>query len=126
MSDYAAVVINSMVKTQDQYLSTDQVSRITGLPLPTVSKILHKLSGGGIVSSLRGRTGGYKLAKDISKISIIEILELFEGPITLTDCPDHTGETCVHLPKCNIAGKWEVVSVSRWHGKETADEAAQV
>ena len=110
MSDYAAVVINSMEKSKDEYLSTDQVSIFTGLPLPTVSKILHKLSSGGIVTSLRGRTGGYKLSKDISEIPIIDILEIFEGPIVLTDCLDNSGEVCVHLSNCNIAGKWEIVS----------------
>ena len=44
MSDYAAVVINFMDKSKYNRLSTEQVSKSTGLPNPTVSKILHKLT----------------------------------------------------------------------------------
>lgn len=110
MSDYAAVVINYMEKSNKGHISTDQVSKSTGLPLPTVSKILHKLSSEGIVSSLRGRLGGYYLTREVSDISILEILEIFEGPIVLTDCLDEKGEACVFLSNCSIAGKWEVVS----------------
>ena len=110
MSDYAAVVINCMDSSEEERLSTDQVSKLTGLPSPTVSKILHKLSNAKIVSSLRGRAGGYKLVKDVSDISIIKILEIFEGPIVLTDCLDENGDECIFLSNCSIAGKWEIVS----------------
>ena len=110
MSDYAAVVINFMDKSKYNRLSTEQVSKSTGLPNPTVSKILHKLTSEGIISSLRGRSGGYMLNRDISDISILELLEIFEGPIVLTDCLDENGEECVFLSNCSIAGKWEVVS----------------
>ena len=110
MSDYAAVVINAMDSSQEARLSTDQVSKLTGLPSPTVSKILHKLSNSKIVSSLRGRAGGYKLIREVSDISIIEILEIFEGPIVLADCLDENGEDCVFLSNCSIAGRWEVLS----------------
>ncbi|PPR79640.1 MAG: HTH-type transcriptional regulator IscR [Alphaproteobacteria bacterium MarineAlpha2_Bin1] len=110
MSDYAAVVINYMDKSNNDRLSTEQVSKSTGLPSPTVSKILHRLSSEGIVSSLRGRSGGYTLNREVSDISILEILQIFEGPIVLTDCLDEKGEACVFLSSCSIAGKWEVVS----------------
>ena len=103
MSDYSALVIDCLDQSNGQCLSTDDVSRITGLPLPTVSKILHKLSGGSIVTSVRGRAGGYKLSRSLSDISVIEIIEIFEGPIVLTDCLADSGELCAHLSNCNIA-----------------------
>ena len=110
MSDYAAVVISAMDEGGSEYMSTDYVSKITKLPLPTVGKILHRLTSENIVCSLRGRSGGYRLVRHLSEITIIEILEIFEGPIVLTDCTDNSGEKCVYLSNCNIAGKWEVLS----------------
>lgn len=49
---------------------------------------MSKLVSGGMVQALRGKNGGFRLIKKLSKISLLEIIETVEGPISLVDCVD--------------------------------------
>lgn len=51
-------------------------------------KILRKLALGGVVTSQRGKKGGYKLACPPSEITVRQIVELIDGPIALNRCAD--------------------------------------
>ena len=51
-----------------------------------LSKVLQRLSHGGLVRAVRGPGGGYALAKTASEISLLDIYELFEGPLALSGC----------------------------------------
>jgi len=65
-----------------------------------VDQILIPLRSGGLLKSRRGRCGGYHLARPAQEITILEIVEILEGKITLIDCitvPDSCdrGQACV-------------------------------
>ena len=57
-----------------------QISESFDIPERYLVQILLQLKGAGLVSSLRGASGGYRLARDPSKISLSEILAAIEGP----------------------------------------------
>lgn len=56
------------------------------LPRKFLEAILLELKHGGLVTSFRGKTGGYRLARPASQISFGEIIRLMEGPIALVPC----------------------------------------
>ena len=60
---------------------THQISKEYKIPLDYLSKILQHLVKAKILHSKRGSGGGYVLAKDASKISLLEIIETIEGPL---------------------------------------------
>lgn len=111
MSDYAVVIISHFNTIPNRNLNVNQVAKATGLPAPTVGKILHRLSEKGLVNAVRGRFGGYKLNRIPSDVTLRELLETFEGPLTLTDCLDQ-GDSgrCELVSHCALARRWSLVS----------------
>tara|TARA_Y100000590_G_scaffold463273_1_gene629621 strand:- start:2226 stop:2660 length:435 start_codon:yes stop_codon:yes gene_type:complete len=111
MSDYAVVILSHFNSNPDMHLNVNQVARATGIPVPTVGKILHRLSEKGLVTAVRGRFGGYKQKRILSNVSLRELLEVFEGPLTLTDCLDQDDKLrCELVSHCALAQRWSLVS----------------
>jgi FeS assembly SUF system regulator len=86
MADYAVVLMGRMLYADPATLSANQVADQSGIPLPTVSKVLKYLLKAGLLESTRGLHGGYRLLRPAEQISIAEIIEAVDGPIALTDC----------------------------------------
>lgn len=64
----------------------------TGLPGPTVAKIMAKLVRAGLLTSQRGAHGGYRLAGRPEDVTVAAIVTALDGPIALTQC------SSTHLP----------------------------
>jgi Rrf2 family protein len=75
------------------------------LPLPLLSKILQKLARGGMLKSVAGTNGGYRLTRDPKNISAMEVIRAIDGPIVLTSCfTEHSGEhkSCNTSAMCTV------------------------
>jgi Rrf2 family transcriptional regulator, cysteine metabolism repressor len=59
-----------------------EISEAYGIPDRYLVQILLQLKGAGLVTSTRGASGGYRLARAASRISLSEILSAIEGPDT--------------------------------------------
>jgi Rrf2 family protein len=68
-------------------------------PFDTTSKVMQLMNNCGILMSHKGVKGGYTLAKDLSEVSYMELVELIEGKSFMMDC--HEGP-CDLYQKCNI------------------------
>lgn len=86
LADYAFIILTRMSGNIEQVWSATTLSQETTLPLPTVAKLMKLLARSGIVSAQRGASGGYALARSPFEISIADIIEAVDGPITLTEC----------------------------------------
>lgn len=64
------------------------VAEAETLPLSYLEHLVAKLRQAGLVSSVRGAHGGYRLAKPASKILMLDVVEALEGPITPMECFD--------------------------------------
>lgn len=60
-----------------------------------LSKILGKLSKGGLIDSSPGVSGGYRIAKNPEKISFLDVIQLIEGQANLFHCSIHYDENCL-------------------------------
>lgn len=69
-------------------------------PFDTTAKVMQQMNGAGILHSHKGVKGGYTLARDLSSVSYIELVELIEGKSFMMDC--HEGP-CDLIHKCNIS-----------------------
>lgn len=56
------------------------------IPREFLAKVLQKLSRHGLVKSFRGMQGGYQLAREAGRITLAEVIEAVDGPLTLVDC----------------------------------------
>ena len=110
LTDYAVVVMTQMAQHGDTVRTAPQISECTGVPLPTVAKILNALHRESLVNSQRGATGGYALSRPAAEITVAEIIQALEGPIALTACVDgNSGDCCVETI-CPMRGNWDKVN----------------
>ncbi len=114
LSDYAAIITGCLANHnaygEGNGLTVSQVQHLTGLAKPTVAKLLKLLARHGILDSKRGAKGGYGLSKPIEDISIKDIVEAVDGPISLTDCVDTHGTSCMLEKSCHFSGRWAPVN----------------
>jgi FeS assembly SUF system regulator len=86
LADFAVVLMTHVAQHQEQIHAAAEVALATQLPAPTVAKVLTRLCREGLLSSVRGVKGGYRLARPSSTISVGRIVSVFDGPVALTQC----------------------------------------
>jgi FeS assembly SUF system regulator len=109
LTDYATIIVSFMARASEGVASAASIARGTHLALPTVSKILKKLSQAGLINSFRGTGGGYRLAYTSEKISIAQILVAMEGPVAMTECCA-TMSACALDPLCAVKDNWKAIN----------------
>lgn len=80
------------------------------LPVSTVSKLLKQLLQSGLLISHRGTKGGYVLARDPHKISVVEIIAAIEGPMALTDCSSDLVGLCNIEDHCPMKSNQRIIN----------------
>lgn len=112
LADYAVVMLAAAARQcgASCRLNATLLANETGLPLPTVQKLVSKLSAAGLIESTRGTGGGFRLARPPAAISLADIVEAIEGPIALTVCVDSARHDCAVEGNCRVKPHWGVVS----------------
>jgi Rrf2 family protein len=77
-ADYALISLGYLAEHSDQVISAREIAQRCGLPLPLLMNLLKVMHQHGILRSTRGASGGYRLAGDLSKVSLFELNELIE------------------------------------------------
>ena len=113
MADYAVVTMSAAARhCGSARVSAAQLAAETGLPVPTVQKIVSTLTAAGLLRSSRGVGGGLKLARPAAAISLADIVEAVEGPIALTSCVDNGKHDCALEGSCTVRPHWGVVNAA--------------
>lgn len=81
---YAAIEMAAL--EADGTVTAAQVAARYRLPPTVVAKVIQRLVRAGLAHGTRGVSGGYRLARPASEIPLLEIVELFEGSRTDSDC----------------------------------------
>jgi FeS assembly SUF system regulator len=110
LADYAVLLLCRMADSGSKLTSANELSARTGVPIPTVSKILGTLSRAGILNSQRGLKGGFALSRPTSNISVADIVEAVDGPICLTACIDDPNHNCEYEDVCNAQPHWAKIN----------------
>lgn len=108
LTDYGTVVLAELAR-RPALTTTASLAATTGLPLPTVRKILKSLSSAGLVSSERGVAGGYRLDRPADRISAADILAALEGPVRLTACSADEHD-CQLEANCSVGSAWQRIN----------------
>ena len=113
MTDYAIVCISILSNKMDKFANAQEISLESGLRLSTVQKILKQIvSKSDFITTVRGSSGGYKLTKKANEISIIHIIEMMDGPLSITACVDGNHEKCDSRKKCFLQGNWNKINLA--------------
>jgi FeS assembly SUF system regulator len=111
LTDYGTVLLAHLASTQPNVCSAADVASATGIALPTVSKLLKSMAKAGLVSSTRGASGGYKLARSPQDISAADVIDALEGPVSITECSS-SDSLCEHENVCSVGGAWQRINVA--------------
>jgi FeS assembly SUF system regulator len=111
LTDYAVVVLVRLSGGASVQTSPG-ISATTGIPEPTVAKVLKALAGAGLVSSQRGAHGGYRLSRPLATIPIAGVIAAIDGPIALTACVEGSATNCEVLGLCPVRGRWDPVNTA--------------
>jgi FeS assembly SUF system regulator len=106
LSDYAIVLLCEIARERSgQGTTARQLAERTQIALPTVVKLLKLLKDHGVLLSMQGRNGGYRLARRPGETNLAVIIEAVEGPIALTECMTEDLDCQIHS-KCNTRPHW--------------------
>jgi FeS assembly SUF system regulator len=110
LADYAVILMCEMSHA-DHRKNAQGLAASTSIPVPTVSKILNLLSRGQLLQSHRGIKGGFALSRAADKISVAEIVEAIDGPISLTSCgEDNEACSCGFDTACALRPRWQLIN----------------
>ena len=99
-ADYGLIALKHLAQHTDESVSAREIAKEYRIPAELLAKILQRLARKGLVVSQQGTHGGYVLARDASKISIVDVIEALDGPIGITPCEQ--GSSCEQLEKCTV------------------------
>src|SRR5258708_13886362 len=111
MTDYATVVLASLAQAPATHRAATELAERTRLSRPRVSKVLKGLQRAGMVVPSGGAEGGYRLARPPTDITAAQILDVFEGPIAITECSGASSQ-CGIERLCRVGGAWQRVNAA--------------
>ncbi|MHB8845102.1 MAG: RrF2 family transcriptional regulator [Nitrospirota bacterium] len=85
-TDYAVRCVLYLAQKTDQRTIVDEIAKCMQIPKHYLAKILQRLVREGIVESVRGIKGGYRLLKPPKDISVMDILGTIQGAVPVNVC----------------------------------------
>lgn len=99
--EYALMALRHLhLKKPGELASVKEMSSLYGCPYDLTARVLQQLARGGVVRSEHGAQGGYQLVKDLTKLSMQDLMQLVLGPVELAKCLG--SERCELVGSCNI------------------------
>jgi Rrf2 family protein len=103
-TDYAFRMLVGLGKRHGELVNVRTLAEESQVPQQFAAKIMQKLHDNGIVESVMGPHGGFRLAKHPSGIDLLAVIRIIQGPVVLNTCL--LGEqACPRQDSCPVTGK---------------------
>jgi Rrf2 family protein len=102
-SDYALIAMKHLATRPDGGVSSSarEISESYDIPLELLAKVLQRLVRARLLVSVQGTRGGYRLGRSAQLISVADVIQAVDGPVTVTACSDDD-HNCDQYTKCSI------------------------
>jgi Rrf2 family protein len=108
-ADYGLIAVTHLAAAGERgAVSAKEIADAYHIPLPLLAKILQKLARRGVLASVHGTNGGYRLSRDAGRISALEVIRAIDGPVALTSCGGSHGD-CGQSENCTVREPLRVV-----------------
>jgi Rrf2 family protein len=105
-ADYAVrAVLELALRPEGERVSSEEIARNQNIPVAFLTKICARLAAAGVVVTQRGVNGGVRLARSPDQITLLDVIEAIDGPITLNRCARRPNE-CSRDRTCAIHPIW--------------------
>jgi Rrf2 family protein len=105
-TDYAFRLLVALAQAPDKPISSRTLASEGGVPYQFASKIMQKLHEQGLVESVMGPFGGFRLARPAEQVTLLEIIEAVQGPVVVNACLLGQ-DTCQRRNICPVRDKLE-------------------
>jgi Rrf2 family protein len=100
--EYGLMALMHMdARAQGDLASVGEVARLYSISEPLLSKVLQSLAKAGLVESVQGARGGYRLKRTLEQIRLGEVVEAIDGPMHIAVCQEDPAK-CGQYTTCNI------------------------
>ena len=103
-------LVDLAVHSREECVTLGSIAQRQDLSEGYLEQLIAKLKKADIVKSVRGSSGGYKLAKEPDQITIGDILRALEGELNVVDCSDTNG--CMMYDACVTKYVWTRINDS--------------
>jgi Rrf2 family protein len=101
-ADYALLAMRHLAAHGDRSsISARELAESYDIPSELLAKVLQKLVRAELLESHQGIRGGYGLARPAAQVSVADVIQAIDGPLTVTACSD-VDHSCEQYAKCNI------------------------
>ena len=105
-ADYALRAMLFLASMEpSQRAATRHIAEQKDIPPSFLAKIISQLSIAGLIHTSRGARGGVTLAREPGEITVLEVVEAIDGPISLNECTLNAG-ACPFGEKCPLRPMW--------------------
>ena len=110
-ADYALMAMKHLaIKTDTASASASarEIAEQYDIPIELMAKVLQRLAREGLLASHQGTRGGYQLSRAPSLISVADVIQAVDGPLTVTACSTEE-ENCEQYSKCSVRDPlWQI------------------
>ncbi len=108
-TDYALRCLVTLAETSSgKVVSVRKLAEQEDIPEDLLHKVMRALTQAKLVKPIRGRTGGFRLAKPANKITIRKVIEVLQQPFDVSTCFINN-ENCLHQDHGGLCNKFETV-----------------
>jgi Rrf2 family protein len=103
-SDYAIRALCFIAKRKKNKISVTELVKELKIPKAFLRKILQIMDKKGLLKSYKGRGGGFVLAVSAAKLSLLDVIETFQGKLILNQCT-FKKKPCTNIKTCKVKKK---------------------
>jgi Rrf2 family protein len=101
-ADYALMAMKHLALHSDRGASSArEIAEQYDIPIELLAKVLQRLVRRGLLVSHHGTRGGYRLARQAGLVSVADVIQAIDGPVTITACSTGDGR-CEQYSRCNV------------------------
>ena len=109
-ADYALIAMKHLAQkcAGPQSTSAREIAEQYDIPIELLAKVLQRLVRTGLLVSTQGTRGGYTLSRPPGAISVADVIQAIDGPLTVTACSTDNND-CEQYSKCSIRDPlWQI------------------
>ena len=101
-ADYALIAMKHLAtRAEAASASAREIAEQYDIPIELLAKVLQRLARRGLLTSIQGTRGGYRLSRPSGAISVADVIQAIDGPLTVTACSS-AAENCGQYAKCSV------------------------
>src|SRR5438128_5530475 len=109
-AEYALIAMKHLaLRGERGSSSARQIAALYDIPIELLAKVLQRLVRRGLLASQQGTRGGYQLVRMPAQISVADVIQAIDGPVSFTACSASDDGACEQFAKCNVRDPlWKV------------------